>query len=142
MRILQNKNLLAFVGLVIVILAMAIPRLPSLDHFVTADEAKWLTRSANYFTALAQRDIIHTYQKEHPGVTVMWVGTAGFLWRFPGYVTEGPGQHDRQGKSATRSTPNRVGYQWLGRSLHSGLRHRYQHQPRRDGRFQDQDRFR
>jgi len=98
MRILQNKNLLAFVGLVIVILAMAIPRLPSLDHFVTADEAKWLTRSANYFTALAQRDFIHTYQKEHPGATVMWAGTAGFLWRFPGYVTEGPGQHDRPNK--------------------------------------------
>jgi 4-amino-4-deoxy-L-arabinose transferase-like glycosyltransferase len=81
--------------LLIVLVALALPRATALDRFVTPDEPKWLMRSANFFLALAQGDFANTYQKEHPGVTVMWAGAAGFLYRYPAYVTLGPGQHDR-----------------------------------------------
>lgn len=81
--------------LLIVLAAMAVPRVTALDQFVTPDEPKWLMRSANFFLALAQRDFSSTYQKEHPGVTVMWAGAAGFLYRYPSYVTQGPGQQER-----------------------------------------------
>ncbi len=79
----------------IIVLAVWLPRGFALDRFVTPDEPKWLMRSANFFLALAQRDLVNTFQKEHPGVTVMWAGAVGFLVKFPAYVTLGPGQHDR-----------------------------------------------
>ncbi len=92
------KNWPTLLSLVLVLAAAALPRSLDLDRFVTPDEPKWLTRSANFFLALAQRDLSNTYQKEHPGVTVMWAGTAGFIARYPDYVRYGPGQHDRPEK--------------------------------------------
>ncbi len=89
------KNWPTLLSLMLVLAAVALPRSLDLDRFVTPDEPKWLTRSANFFLALAQRDFLNTYQKEHPGVTVMWAGTAGFLTRYPSYITQGPGQQDR-----------------------------------------------
>lgn len=89
------KNWRTILTLVLVLAALALPRGSNLDHFVTPDESKWLTRSANFFLSLAKRDFNNTYQKEHPGVTVMWAGTLGFLARYPSYVTQGPGQQDR-----------------------------------------------
>ncbi|MCK4899395.1 MAG: phospholipid carrier-dependent glycosyltransferase [Anaerolineales bacterium] len=85
-------------GLLLITIALWLPRGLELNRFVTPDESKWLTRSANFYVALAKGDFADTYQKEHPGVTVMWAETAGFLWRFPGYVTERPGQLDRPQK--------------------------------------------
>ena len=79
--------------LLLIVIAIGLPRGLTLDRFVTPDESKWLTRSANFFVALAQGDFANTYQQGHPGVTIMWAGTTGFLWRFPGYITERPGQH-------------------------------------------------
>jgi dolichyl-phosphate-mannose--protein O-mannosyl transferase len=29
---------------------------------------------------------VRTYQREHPGVTAMWAGSGGLLWRFPDYA--------------------------------------------------------
>jgi len=81
--------------LLVVLLAMGLPRATALDRFVTPDESKWLMRSANFFLSLAQKDFANTYQKEHPGVTIMWAGAAGFLYRYPSYVTQGPGQQER-----------------------------------------------
>lgn len=82
-----HARLLAFF-LVILILA---PRLPRLGQFVTPDERKWLARSANFYYALVHGDFAHTFQREHPGVTVMWAGVLGFLTRYPGYAREAPG---------------------------------------------------
>lgn len=87
-----------YLSLAIIILAIWLPRGLALDRFVTPDEPKWLTRSANFYLALAQTDFASTYQKEHPGVTVMWAGTAGFLSQYRGYVFGGPGQQDRPQK--------------------------------------------
>ncbi len=72
--------------LLLLILALALPRLTALDRYVTIDEPLWLMRSANFYQALWTRDWKNTYQAEHPGVTITWAGTAGFLVKFPGYV--------------------------------------------------------
>ncbi len=80
------------IALVAIILAVLLPRAFKLDQFVTPDEETWLMRSANFYMALAQRDFAHTYQKEHPGVTIMWAGTAAFLREYPEYRGSGEGQ--------------------------------------------------
>jgi Dolichyl-phosphate-mannose-protein mannosyltransferase len=81
-----------FWALLIVILAVWLPRGLSLDQFVTPDEPLWLTRSANFYFALTHGDLSATYQKEHPGVTIMWAGTASFLLRYPEYRDSQRGQ--------------------------------------------------
>ena len=83
------------IGLLAIIVALWLPRSQALDRFVTPDEPKWLMRSANFYLALAQGDLGSTYQKEHPGVTAMWAGLAGFLRGYPQYIKLGPGQMDR-----------------------------------------------
>ena len=72
-----------------------IPRMTEIGQYVTADEAKWLMRSGNFYYALATRDFAQTYQREHPGVTIMWAGTAAYLLEFPDYVRFGPGNFTR-----------------------------------------------
>src|SRR3972149_6777991 len=79
-------------ALVLIVLAIWLPRGLALDQFVTPDEPLWLNRSANFYYALGQRDFASTYQREHPGVTTMWAGTLGFLSRFPEYRGTGLGQ--------------------------------------------------
>ena len=69
-------------------LAVWLPRVPALDAFVTPDEPSWLYRSANFYQAISRGDFAHTFQKEHPGVTVTWAGTLGFLQLLPGYAEE------------------------------------------------------
>ncbi len=78
--------------LLVVALAIFLPRALKLDQFVTPDEEIWLTRSANFYMALAQHDFIDTYQKEHPGVPIMWAGAASYLLNDPGYRGSGQGQ--------------------------------------------------
>jgi len=80
------------ITLAAVVLAILIPRGLALDRFVTADEHLWLSRSANFYFALTHADLASTYQKEHPGVTVMWAGTLAFLLSYPGYRGSGVGQ--------------------------------------------------
>jgi hypothetical protein len=83
--------------LVILLLFLAVwaPRVPALDAFVTPDEPLWLFRSANFLQAISRGDLAHTFQREHPGVTVTWAGTLGFLQLLPGYAKEAAGQLDR-----------------------------------------------
>jgi hypothetical protein len=80
-------------GLILLVLFLAawVPRVVALDAFVTVDERKWLARSANFYYALSHGDFASTFQREHPGVTVMWAGTLGFLQQFPDYVRQAPG---------------------------------------------------
>jgi hypothetical protein len=67
-------------------LALLLPRLLDLSRYVTVDEPLWLIRSANFYQALAAGDWQDTFQREHPGVTILWAGTLGFLLRFPEYA--------------------------------------------------------
>ncbi len=77
--------------LIFMLLVLWVPRGFNLDHFVTADEPKWLARSGNFYYALMNGELANTFTREHPGVTTMWAGTLGFLWRYPEYVWETPG---------------------------------------------------
>ncbi|MGL4649944.1 MAG: glycosyltransferase family 39 protein, partial [Caldilineaceae bacterium] len=55
------------------------------------DERKWLARSANFYEAVSEGNLAGTFQREHPGVTVMWAGTLGFLQLYPDYPAAAPG---------------------------------------------------
>jgi 4-amino-4-deoxy-L-arabinose transferase-like glycosyltransferase len=87
-----KKIIIEGIAFLAVVIAFLLPRFLNLDAFVTPDEELWLTRSANFYTALAQRDYINTYQKEHPGVTIMWAGMAANLIEDPQYRGSGLGQ--------------------------------------------------
>lgn len=69
-------------------LAAWLPRMAQLDAFVTPDERRWLQRSGNFLDALDQGDFASTYQAGHPGVTVMWAGSAGLLLKSPTYAQQ------------------------------------------------------
>ncbi|CAN5728018.1 hypothetical protein BH10CHL1_BH10CHL1_39320 [soil metagenome] len=74
--------------------AIWLPRGLQLGRYVTDDEQKWLARSANFYWALDHGDFAATFQREHPGVTVMWAGALGFLWRYAAYAHDAPGLVD------------------------------------------------
>jgi hypothetical protein len=88
----RRWQLAAVLGLFVV--AMLGPRLPALDRLAVVDETFWLGRSANFYQALVSGDFAHTYQFVHPGVTVMWFGTLGYLWADSTYPSEQGGQID------------------------------------------------
>jgi hypothetical protein len=89
---MRRSHWQTFLILLVLFLAGWLPRVLALDRFVTADERRWLTRSANFYQALTHGDWPHTFQREHPGVTIMWAGTLGFLRTYPAYAQEAPGQ--------------------------------------------------
>jgi hypothetical protein len=76
----------------LILLVFYVPRLPVVQRAVTADEARWLLRSGNFYQALASGDLAATYQHEHPGVTITWAGALGYLWRFPAFANLSGGQ--------------------------------------------------
>ena len=78
--------------LLLLFLAAWVPRGLALDAFVTPDEPTWLYRSANFYQAIGRGDFAGTFQREHPGVTVTWMGALGFLQLLPNYAEEAPGQ--------------------------------------------------
>ena len=88
-RTQRLRTALILLGLFV---AAWLPRVVALDAFVTIDERKWLTRSANFYEAVSHGDPANTFQREHPGVTVMWAGTLGFLQKFPEYPQAETGQ--------------------------------------------------
>src|SRR5512136_990353 len=67
-----------------------IPRLVGLDAFVSVDEPDWLKFGADFFHAIGTGDFGSTVYDYHPGVTTMWVVTAGFLWGFRAYRAIAP----------------------------------------------------
>lgn len=85
----SGRTALLLLGL---FLAAWLPRVWALDAVVTIDERKWLARSANFYQALSHEEWAATFQREHPGVTVMWAGMAGLLQHFPTYAAVAPGQ--------------------------------------------------
>lgn len=89
-----KPGIITAAGVLVIALAILLPRALALNRFATPDEHLWLYRSGNFYYALGQRDFASTYQREHPGVTTMWAGMGGFLTRFPGYRGSGMGQVD------------------------------------------------
>jgi 4-amino-4-deoxy-L-arabinose transferase-like glycosyltransferase len=96
-------------ALFFVALALWLPRGIALDRLVTPDEVIWQARSANFSQALRRGDLAHTYQYFHPGVTVMWLGAAGYLWSAPGYAGQTTGQVDQWNLRIPRVLAN-LGY--------------------------------
>ncbi len=86
-----NRHWLTLAALALLGLLIWLPRVLALEHVVTADERKWLARSANFDYAIAQGDLAATFQREHPGVTVMWAGALGLEQAYPTYTSEAPG---------------------------------------------------
>jgi 4-amino-4-deoxy-L-arabinose transferase-like glycosyltransferase len=84
-----------FVG--VLFLALWLPRTLALDSYVSADERKWLTRSANFERALLHGDWAATFQREHPAVTNLWAGTLGVLQLLPDYAQTSPGYFNADG---------------------------------------------
>ncbi|RLF44569.1 MAG: hypothetical protein DRN29_08195 [Thermoplasmata archaeon] len=60
-----------------VLLVALVPRLLSLDVFLTSDELKWTCRAICFRAALSSGDFAKTFQAGHPGVITMWAGTVG-----------------------------------------------------------------
>lgn len=88
----MNTHLRTALLLILLFFAAWLPRVLALDEFVTTDERKWLARSANFYQAISHGDLANTFQREHPGVTVMWAGMLGFLDEYPNYANVSPGQ--------------------------------------------------
>jgi hypothetical protein len=64
---------------ILVFLAALAPRAIGVGTFVTVDEPRWIHRSEAFLSALRDGDYAHTNQTGHPGVTTMWMGSAGIL---------------------------------------------------------------
>ena len=89
---LRSHRLLTIIILILVLLSAWMPRATGLDELVTIDETRWLAGSANFLDAISQGEYANTYQKEHPGVTVLWMGALGIWSAFPSYAQEAPKQ--------------------------------------------------
>ena len=89
---LRSHRLLTITLLVLVFLSAWLPRAAGLDKLVTIDETRWLAGSANFLQAISHGEFANTYQKEHPGVTVLWMGALGVWNAYPTYAQEAPGQ--------------------------------------------------
>lgn len=108
-RRLGRVALMAGVLLLLFAAAWA-PRFLVLDTFVTADESKWLNRSGTFYWSLAHGDLMGTFQREHPGVPILWAGMLGYLQRFPEYAQQVSGpitdlQLEKWLREATTHTP-------------------------------------
>ncbi|HEX5691767.1 MAG TPA: hypothetical protein VFX76_17250, partial [Roseiflexaceae bacterium] len=69
-------------GYLLIGLAALLPRLLDLGAFLNIDEAMfWLQRSDIFLRALRSGDFAATAVSTHPGVTTMWLGSAGILLR-------------------------------------------------------------
>jgi len=56
-----------------------LPRAYDLGRFVTADEAKWLYRSAQFLAACLRGDFSATSVNLTPAVTTTWLGSVGLM---------------------------------------------------------------
>jgi 4-amino-4-deoxy-L-arabinose transferase-like glycosyltransferase len=62
------------------VIVALLPRVLDLGRFITFDEANfWLKRSATFLEALVAGDLAATAITLHPGVTTMWLGSAGIV---------------------------------------------------------------
>jgi Dolichyl-phosphate-mannose-protein mannosyltransferase len=78
----------------LVSLILLLPRWIALDRFVTVDEPSRVRYSANFYYAIAHKDLYHTYQSYHPGVTALWIGALAVFLKSPQYRGWGQGYFD------------------------------------------------
>jgi hypothetical protein len=76
----QPGHITRWLLLALLALAALLPRVLDLGGFITHDEAEfWLDRSAIFLRAIQSGNYADTAITTHPGVTTMWLGSAG-LW--------------------------------------------------------------
>jgi hypothetical protein len=72
--------LFTLLSYLMVALIALLPRLLDLGRFVTVDEAHfWIERSNSFLRAVQRGDFAATAITGHPGVTTMWLGSAGIV---------------------------------------------------------------
>src|SRR5262245_44530563 len=77
-----RKRLWIWLSYLVIGLTALLPRVLNLGLFVTTDEADhWMERSELFLRALQSGDYAATAIAPHPGVTTMWLGSAGILLR-------------------------------------------------------------
>jgi len=69
----------------LIFLIFTLPRLANLGQYVTADEPMYLREAGGFYYALSNRAFEATNRVVQPGVTTLWLGTLGYLFRFPDY---------------------------------------------------------
>jgi hypothetical protein len=72
----QKRNAGVMISLGLFLLAL-LPRAVGLGVFATADEAKWVYRSAQFLGALLRGDLAGTVVNLTPAVTTTWLGSLG-----------------------------------------------------------------
>jgi hypothetical protein len=91
---MDRKKIAESVLYIALIVAILVPRLPSLGAFATLDEPYWLSMGANFYYALGQREFQNTVYEYQPAVTTMWIVAAAMLVYFPEYRGMGQGYLD------------------------------------------------
>lgn len=82
-KLLDRIKQLALIALVLLI--FTVPRLSNIGQYVTADEPMYLREAGGFYYALSHREFAATDRVVQPGVTTLWLGTIGYLLRFPDY---------------------------------------------------------
>ena len=72
----SNRNVEVLISLGLFLVAL-LPRAIGLGIFATADEAKWVYRSAQFLGAFLRGDLVGTVVNLTPGVTTTWLGSLG-----------------------------------------------------------------
>lgn len=77
---------------ILVLTVFAALRIFSLGSDISnSDALRWHNRSENFLNGLKQRDFAETYQRYHPGVTLMWIGAVSsqlLLWHQQAFSDE------------------------------------------------------
>ncbi|MGQ9503170.1 MAG: ArnT family glycosyltransferase [Anaerolineae bacterium] len=74
---MKRWSIIPLVGALTVLVIALVPRVLWLDAFATADEAKWVYRSAQFLLALWRGDLAGTAVNLTPAVTTTWMGALG-----------------------------------------------------------------
>jgi len=69
-NVVFNKNIWVYILLLVLFIAIRLPGLGS--DILNTDAERWHRRSENFLHALQQKNYVETYQRYHPGVTLMW----------------------------------------------------------------------
>jgi len=92
-----NQRNRIWLEILVVLLLLAVfiaPRASDLDRFLTIDEGLWMYHSSQFYYAIGQREFENTFQRFHPGVTMMWSGMLGFIAEYPEFRGIGQGYLD------------------------------------------------
>ena len=76
---------------VILFIVGFVPRVLALGTFLTPDEFRWVSRSRDFLVGALSGNWAATLQTGHPGVTTMWTGSLGILYRYWMRSSSAPG---------------------------------------------------